>query len=332
MYLYYHPPFRPKITNLEVLRRLKSIKASISRFGATPFGKRFFTGFRVLLAGIVIFVLIKQLSNIGWQSLLTNLPGSPWFYVTIAIMYVTLPIFETSIYGHFFPIPRLRLFSVFVRKKIMNSDLIGYSGDVFVLYWIKERLGIPEGKVFRFMVDNGITSSLGAFSATGVLFGILILTDSIRWGDFLGDNDPMVYLGVAVLVGALSFVGYKFRHTLFSLPGKTVVQLYLVHFFRFLLVFCLQIFQWWVVLPLVPFDVWGTMLAIITISNRLPFVPAKDLLAVAVMLGVAGVMEDSRAAITAMLLTRIAIDRVLNLGFFTTLSLSDRKKHADSPS
>ncbi|MDA1027769.1 MAG: hypothetical protein O3B41_01765 [Bacteroidetes bacterium] len=308
-----------------MIRRLKSIKALISQFNETPFGKRFFTGIRVLLGSLVIFILIKQLSNIGWRSLLTNLPESPWFYITIAVMYVTLPVFETSIYSSFFPVPKLKLFSVFVRKKIMNSDLIGYSGDVFVLYWIKDRLGVPEGKVFRFMVDNGITSSLGAFSATGVLFGILIATDSIRWGDFMGENDPMLFLGAATLIGALSFVAYKFRHTLFSLPGKSVLQIYLAHFLRFMFVFCLQIFQWWVVLPQVSFDVWGTMLAIMTISNRLPFVPAKDLLAVAVMLGVSGVMEDSRAAITAMLLTRIAIDRVLNLGIFIPLSLSDRK-------
>jgi hypothetical protein len=289
-------------------------------------GKRIITALRVVIGATVVVVLIFQLSTIGWRSLLSNLPNSLWFYVTVGVMYVTLPIFEASIYGSYFPISKLSLFSVFVRKKIMNSDLIGYSGDVFVLYWIKDRLKTSEGKVFRFMVDNGITSSLGAFSATGVLFALLITTDSIRWGDFLGGKDRMIFVGAALLIGVLSIVGYRFRHTLFSLPGKSVLQIYLAHFTRFMLVFCLQIFQWWVVLPEVPFEVWGTMLAILTISNRLPLIPAKDLLAVAVMLGVAGVVEDSRAAISAMLVTRIAIDRILNLGFFIPLSLSDRKK------
>jgi len=254
------------------------------------------------------------------------MPTTPWFYVTIGLMYVTLPIFEAGIYGSFFPIPRKNLFSIFVRKKILNSDFMGYSGDVFVLYWIKNRLNISEGKVFRFMVDNGITSSVGAFSATGVLFSLLILTDSIRWGDFMGDKNPMVFVGAILLLVVLGIAGYRFRHAIFSLPGKSVIRIYIAHFARFMLNFGMQILQWWLVLPIMPFDVWGTMLAILTISNRLPFIPAKDLVAVSVILGLSGVVENSEAAISAMLLTRIAIDRVLNLSFFIPLSLSDRKK------
>lgn len=176
------------------------------------------------------------------------------------------------------------------------------------------------------MVDNGITSSMGAFSATGVLFSLLILTDSIRWGDFMGENDPMVFVGAVLLIVVLAMVGYRFRHSIFSLPGKSVIRIYLAHFVRFMLNFGMQILQWWLVLPIMPFDVWGTMLAIVTISNRLPFLPAKDLVAVSVILGLSGVVENSEAAISAMLLTRIAIDRVLNLSFFIPLSLADRKK------
>jgi hypothetical protein len=88
-------------------------------------GKRIITALRVVIGATVVVVLIFQLSTIGWRSLLSNLPNSLWFYVTVGVMYVTLPIFEASIYGSYFPISKLSLFSVFVRKKIMNSDLIG---------------------------------------------------------------------------------------------------------------------------------------------------------------------------------------------------------------
>ena len=82
---------------------------------------------------------------------------------------------------------------------------------MFVLFWLKERLNLTEGKVLRFMVDNGITSSLGAFSATGILFGILLTTGSIRIGDFIGDNDPMLILGAILLAAVLIAVAYRFR-------------------------------------------------------------------------------------------------------------------------
>ena len=313
---------------IRLLNRLKSFRTLIAGKLSSPTGKRVVAILRVALRLIVVGVLVNQLSNIGWKSLISNMPRTPWFYVTIAVMYVTLPIFETGVYGSFFEVPKGKLFSVFVRKKILNSDFMGYSGDVFVLYWIRDRLGIPEGKVFRFMVDNGITSSLGAFSATGLMLGFLVLTDSIRWGEFMGERDPMLLIGGILLLAVLGVVGYRFRNAIFSLPGKSVINLYIVHFARFTLNFGMQILQWWVVMPYMPFDVWGTMLAIVTISNRLPFIPAKDLLAVSVILGVSGVVEGSSAAISAMMLTRFAIDRLLNLSFFIPLSLSDRKKAA----
>jgi hypothetical protein len=121
-------------------------------------------------------------------------------------------------------------------------------------------------------------------------------------------------------------VAYRFRRTIFSLSGKAVLGIYLAHFIRFMLNFAMQITQWWVVLPDMPFHVWGTMLAIVTISNRLPFVPARDLLAASLILGMPGVVESSGPAIAAMLTTRIVLDRILNLGLFVPLSLSDRKK------
>ena len=281
---------------------------------------------RTVLGIAVVGLLVWQLSNIGWREVISEMPKTPWFYVTVAVMYVTLPIFETGIYGTFFSAPRRALFSVFVRKKVLNSDLVGYSGDVFVLFWLKERLNLTEGKVLRFMVDNGITSSLGAFSATGILFGILLTTGSIRIGDFIGDNDPMLILGAILLAAVLIAVAYRFRRTIFSLSGKAVLGIYLAHFIRFMLNFAMQITQWWVVLPDMPFHVWGTMLAIVTISNRLPFVPARDLLAASLILGMPGVVESSGPAIAAMLTTRIVLDRIVNLGLFVPLSLSDRKK------
>ena len=103
---------------------------------------------------------------------------------------------------------------------------------MFVLFWLKERLNLTEGKVLRFMVDNGITSSLGAFSATGILFGILLTTGSIRIGDFIGDNDPMLILGAILLAAVLIAVAYRFRRTIFSLSGKAVLGIYLAHFIQ----------------------------------------------------------------------------------------------------
>lgn len=309
-----------------MLSTLKKIKENLTRFLSSKTGKRIFSVVRNLVGVAVVALLGWQLYEIGWQSLISEMPRTPWFYVTVAVMYVTLPIFETGIYGSYFPIAKRNLFSVFIRKKVLNSDLMGYSGDVFVLFWIKEKLRISEGKVLRFMVDNGITSSLGAFSATGILFGILLTTGSIRLGDLVGENNPTLIVGSFLFAAVLGAVGYRFRRTIFSLPGKSVLSIYLAHFTRFMFNFSMQLLQWWIVLPDLPIEILGTMLAIYTISNRLPFVPSRDIVATALIMEMPGLTGEYEVAIAAMLLTRIVLDRFLNLSLFVPLSLSDRKK------
>ena len=142
-------------------RKKRHFERYLAGFPLPQEGNGLWAALRTVLGIAVVGLLFWQLSNIGWREVISEMPKTPWFYVTVAVMYVTLPIFETGIYGTFFSAPRRALFSVFVRKKVLNSDLVGYSGDVFVLFWLKERLNLTEGKVLRFMVDNGITSSLG---------------------------------------------------------------------------------------------------------------------------------------------------------------------------
>jgi len=84
-----------------------------------------------------------------------------------------------------------------------------------------------------------------------------------------------------------------------------------------------------VVLPDVSFMVWGTMLAIWTVTNRLPFLMTRDLVAIALILELPSEMlAGVETAIAAMLLTRIASDRILGLSFFIPLSLASSSQNA----
>jgi len=293
-------------------------------------GKRLIKAARILIGLAVVAILFRSLSDIGWANLLNEMPATPWFYVIVVVMYFLLPVFETAIYGTLIPVPvrKLSLLSVFIRKKVLNLDLMGYSGELFFLIWVKDKLGLARGKMLRIMVDVGITSSMGAFAATGLLLGLLLVTGQIQLTQLVGDNDLYLFYGTIIVVAVVVTVGHRFRHTLFKLPGTTIMGLFGVHLSRFLIIYILQILQWWVVLPDIPFYVWGTMLAIQTVTNRLPFLMTRDLVAMSVILGIPGILEGADTAIAAMLLTRSVADRIISVGMFVPLSLASGSKSA----
>lgn len=278
---------------------------------------------RLAVAAGITLLLVYQLSRIGWEAVLRELPTTPWFYVTLLALYFMLPTTELLIYGRFWKIPRGRLFSALVRKRVLNVDVLGFSGEVYLHLWAKERLGSPGRSVFRLIVDNGIASSIGSYLAIGLLLSVLFLSDSVAFDFLVGRNWIVILFSVAMLLGVGSVVLYRFRHSVFSIPGRSVLAVTGVHVARFILTWMIQILHWWVVLPDTPLRVWGTMLAVVTVTNRLPFVPARDLISTSVILGLGPGLGAFQPAIAAMLVVRSLIEKLLNATLFASLSVRD---------
>lgn len=313
------------------MSRLHHIRSRVEELVETPAAKRTIAGLRYVVAAGVIGYLLFSLSSIGWGNLLREMPRTPWFYVLVVAMYFLLPVFETIVYRFFLPARRLALLSVFIRKKVLNMDLMGYSGEVFFLFWVKERLGIARTRMIRIMIDMGITSSMGGLTASGLLLGFLLFFDVLPLDMLVGDTDRTLILGALLIAAVVVIAGYQFRHTIFKLPGTTILGLYSAHVGRFMVIYVLQIMQWWVVLPDVSFVVWGTMLAIWTVTNRLPFLVTRDLVAIALILELPPeLLGGVETAIASMLLTRVAADRLLGFGLFLPLSLFSGSKSARS--
>ncbi len=303
--------------------RLAPLREHVGRALETRGGQRATKALRWLLLGGVLAFLLHQLAEVGWRELWAGLPRTPWFYVLSLAMYLVLPLTEALIYGRLWGVPRRTLVGPSLRKRVLNADVVGYSGDVYLFVWAKHRLGLPDRPVWQALKDNAITSSAASLSSAGLLLGLLVLSGQVAFLDLLGDWDAgWVVGGVAVAAAAL---GVVFRQRLFSLPMPTVAGLLGVHLARFTVVYVLQILQWWVVLPDAPFSVWATMLAVIVVANRLPLVPARDLVGIGAVLGMADVLAASEAALAGMLLARSAFDRLLNAGLFAGTSLWERR-------
>lgn len=123
------------------------------------------TAFQV---GILSF-LGYQLYEIGIANVLSSLPVTPLFYLLFLVNYFSLPLFELFIYRKRWDLPARMIFPVFLRKKVLNMDVVGYSGEVYLYVWMKKKLQEGLKDPFLLIKDNNILSSVASTFITLVL-------------------------------------------------------------------------------------------------------------------------------------------------------------------
>lgn len=309
--------------------RLEKLTTRAKAFARTRRGRRWAKIARGAFILGVLAWLAYQLSGIGWGEVWASRPRTPWFYVLWLGLYLQLPLVEAFIYRALWGLPLREGLWPILRKRALNQDVVSYSGEAYFFVWARQRLALSDGKIAGTLKDNAIASSLGTWAAAALLIGVFLFTGQIVLADLVGEQDPL-YVAAGVVLGAVVIgLGIRFRRTLFTLPPRVVLGLFGVHVGRFVLIaYVLQILQWWVVLPEAPLSVWATMLAVMTIINRIPLIPAKDLVGIGAILGMTQLLAASEAVIAAMLLMRSALDKGLNLLLFGALSVWERGRVA----
>ncbi len=292
----------------------------------TPTGRRLQRYGRLLFVTGVVGWLLYRLTQIGWQAVYEGLPRTPWFYVLWVGLYFLLPATEAFIYRALWKIRWGRVFSVLVRKRVLNTDVLGYSGEVYLYLWARRYTDRPDGHLLRTIKDNTILSSVASTVAVVLLVAGAVLSGQFALVDLLGQAADPVYIAAGGLAfGVLGVLAVRFRRAIFYVPGRTAAALLSVHVLRFFAMYVLQVLQWWVVLPEAPLRVWATILVVGTVTNRIPFLPATDLLALGAVLGMTPLLEASAAVLAGMLVVRSVLDRTANAVLFVLTSWLERR-------
>lgn len=303
----------------------ETLQARWSAFASSTAGKRILTAIRYLLIAGILGYLVYQLSDIGWGEVLRSLPTTPWFYVIVVVMYFILPFSEVLIYGRVWKLKARESLPILLRKRVLNTDVVGYSGEVYLFSWAKQRASEGEARSIALAIkDNLIISSMMSVGTAVVILLALLATGLVALDDFL-DNPTSGYLiagGVVVALGIGLLV--QFRRSIFTLPRRFLRWMCAVHGGRFLLSYVLQVAQWWVVIPEAPFSAWATLLAVLIVTNRIPFLPSRDLFFAGAGIGMATGLNIPVATVAGMLLVRSALDRLMNVGFFGGTLLWER--------
>ena len=139
---------------------------NIKSDGKSEYLKKLFKYF--LQAGIISYLLYK-IYEIGVDQVITNMPVDPLFYLIILCIYFSLPLSEILIYRVKWAFDIKKTFIIFIKKKVINTDVFGYAGEVYFVYWVKNNLKIPVGDAFTFIKDNNVLSSISSTAVSLIL-------------------------------------------------------------------------------------------------------------------------------------------------------------------
>lgn len=280
-------------------------------------------GIRYLLQAAIIGYLIYKLYDIGLTQLIESLPLNPLFYLLFILIYFSLPISEIFIYGVKWNFKGFRAFLVFVQKKVLNTDVLGYSGEFYLFYWAKDKLKIPAVEAMKFVKDNNILSSLSSTFISVILLIFFLTQGYINIEDYIPQIESWItygWIGLAVFV--VLFVGYKFRSYILTISLRDAVKISSIYTGRLILTNLIQIIQYKIAEPTVPWAVWFSLMAAQIMSTRIPFLPSRDVLYVSVALEMSVMLNVPEAQLVGVLTANLILKKMIGAVSFITSSIT----------
>jgi len=268
---------------------------------------------RLLVQFSIIGYLIYQLFEIGLQQIFESLPQIPSFYLLYFVIYFSLPLAEVLIYKIKWPITFRDAFPVFIQKKVLNTDVVGYSGELFLYMWAKKYLKDPAKQIFVFIKDNNVLSSLASGIVTIFLLIFFISKGYINISDYIGEVNGWSWILISVGLIIASLLIYRFRKAILSLNRYDSMKIFSLHAGRIIFINVIQILQWHVARPDIAIPVWFTFSAVQILASRIPFLPSTDALFVNVALEMSGVVSVPKEALVGILTANLILKRILNV-------------------
>ena len=307
-------------------RRFARLRVHWDRFANSTRGEWILWTLRQVLTAGVVGYLVYRMSIIGWTDIWQSMPRTPWFYIIFAGMYLTLPIFQSLIFGLIWGQSPLDLLPPAVKKRVYNKDVLSYSGDVYLYFWARKRLpDWTDRELMHAIKDNAIVSSV---ASTIVAFGLLagfLFSGYVALPDSIAQHEVLYLIGALIVIGIVIAVGVNFRSAVFGLAGRVLASIFGLHVARLFVVMTLQILEWKVVVPEVDLEIWFTFLSLQIITGRIPFLPSRDLIFMAAGIELAGAVQVSKAAIAGVLGVHSVLDKSINALLFAAVSVWDRK-------
>ncbi len=308
--------------------KIKLVFDRLATFGESRSGKRLIRLGKYLIQVGIVIILVYQIMGIGWREILSELPAVFLFYIIFLLIYFALPVTEYLTYSIRWPMKFWQSQEIFLKKRVYNKVVLGYSGEVQLFFWLQKRMAIDKKEAYEVVRDNNILSTLASTAIAVLLLAGFTVSGRLSIYDWV-EYDPAVLIPVVLI--ALFIGGYifgRYRSHIFTMNRRHALIIFTLHSGRMLLLAGLQIAQWYVVMPWVSVDIWFTMIVMQIILSRIPFLPNKDLVFIGTSLEFARHVDISVAGLAGLLLVNQVLDKLMNMVVFAFLSIRERRYDA----
>ncbi len=278
---------------------------------------------RWTLFAVIVAYLIYRLSQVGWIDVLNALPVSPWFYLFFVLRFLVHPFAELALYEIVWGKPLVRHFFVFIRKRVYNFAVMGYSGEAFLTLWARRRLRLSDKTILVSVKDIALISALASNTATVILVAILAATGGLKAGIDAFPGAGWLFAIAFLTAGTLAVVVTAFRRKLLALPPGVLPKLLGLHGGRQVLIIVLHASMYAAALPGAPLLAWLTFIALQLVLSRIPFLPNQDIVYLTAALTLAPIVGAPEAAVAGMLVAEAGLSQLFNaIMFAATLPLA----------
>lgn len=280
-----------------------------ARLKASPMGR---IGLKLLQWGIpllLLAIIARKLSHLGWGEIWDARPAHPGFYLLLVAQFFLQPFGDYLVYGHLWPDSRPPL-AVILRKRLMNTFMLDYSGEAFFYFWAQRHLKLKRSMLVHAIKDSNILSGAAALVMVYILLLALLAFGGLHVPANLGANS-WLFVGagtVPLVLAAAIMLGHR---KLTALTRRQMAATFSIHFARVAAVLTVE-FGLWQLSGALPSAIASLQfVALRLVVTRLPLIPNKDLIFVGAGIATAGLAKMAVTPVATVLVILAAADLIL---------------------
>jgi hypothetical protein len=282
----------------------------LARLAAGRWGR---LGLQVLRWGIPAALLViigRRLTELGWREIWIARPGAIGFYLLLVLQFFIQPFGDYFVYRNLWGRANTPPMKVILRKRLLNTFMLDYSGEAFFYFWAQARLKLKPGLLVHGIKDSNVLSAGAGLAMVYVIVLVLLATGGLQipaalnahgWLYVLAASVPLVLCAVLVL-------GHR-KLTQLS-PGQ-IAATFGIHLVRAVLVLTVEFGLWELSGALPSAVACLQFVALRLIVTRLPLVPNKDLIFLGAGIAAAGMTKVAVTPVATVLVILAAADLVL---------------------
>lgn len=273
---------------------------------------------------LLLAIIGRKLSQLGWSDIWAARPANPGFYLLLVAQFFLQPFGDYLVYRNLWRENRPPL-AVILRKRLMNTFMLDYSGEAFFFFWAQQHLKLERGLLIHAIKDSNILSGAASLVMVYVLLILLMGFGGLHLPGNL-TNNTWLFVGagtVPLILTAAIVLGHR---KLTVLSRRQMAVIFAIHFTRVVAVLAVEFGLWELSGALPSAIACLQFVALRLVVTRLPLIPNKDLLFVGAGIATAGLAKMAVTPVATVLVILAAADLILAASVASITWLLARKE------